>query len=230
LLANVCLAYLDSFRRDQHSLIGATGDAIEAMLVGLVASVVVLAVMNRFDFGDTTNGAASSALGIIVIQLIPLSIGASVAGAVFDPDAERVGSQSSATWLQELRNDVGATAAGAVFLGFAIAPTEEIPMLAASVTPLSAVAIIAFSLLASYVIVFASGFDPAHRDQTNPGLFQHPLTETALAYGVSLVVAALLLIGLGQIAITDPGIEILDEVLVLGMACSIGGAAGRIVI
>jgi uncharacterized membrane protein len=72
---------------------------------------------------------------------------------------------------------------GALFLSFSIAPTDEISMLAAELDYAHALALIALSLLLTYVIVFASGFGTGQHEQQGP--FQSPLTETVLAYVLS---------------------------------------------
>ena len=86
--------------------------------------------------------------------------------------------------------------------------------------------LVAFSLLLSYGIVFESGFD-----RTQPeGLFQRPITETTLAYVVSLIVALLSLYLFNQIEPGDPLRSVIEQTLVLGLPMTIGGAAGRLVI
>jgi putative integral membrane protein (TIGR02587 family) len=225
-MVNVSLAYYAGFRRDVGSLPGAVAEAFEAMGVGIVVALVVLFSLHRLSFDDSLDGM----LGMVVLQMVPLSIGASVAAAVFDPDKGRVGEEANKhTPWGELARDVGATAAGATFLGFAIAPTEEIPMLAAGLTLGHALAIVAMTMLAMYLIVFASGFDPEHRGRTDGGLFQRPFSETVLAYAVGLIVATALLVGLGQISAGDPLLSVFQQIIVLGVPASLGGAAGRII-
>jgi uncharacterized membrane protein len=63
-----------------------------------------------------------------------------------------------------------------VLIAFSIAPTEEVPLLAAALPPLWLLLIIAASLGLSYAIVFASGFtDRAERRQR--GLLFSPLPK-----------------------------------------------------
>ena len=78
----------------------------------------------------------------------------------------------------------------------------------------------------SYIIVFASGFD----EVTAPGPFQNPITETALAYVISLVVALGLLLVFEGTTIEDPQNDILRHTIVLALPVSIGGAGGRLVV
>ncbi len=92
-------------------------------------------------------------------------------------------------------------------------------------------AAIALSLAFTYAIVFESGFDPL---STRGGggsreLFQHPLTETVLAYVESLAVAFVILILFNQIEAGEPLASVLGQTLILGVPTAIGGAVGRVV-
>lgn len=71
-------------------------------------------------------------------------------------------------------------------------------------------------------IVFASG-----NDQITPeGLFQRPVTETTLAYVISLIVAGVTLYFFQQIEAGDPLRSVVEQTLVVGRPTTIGGAAG----
>jgi uncharacterized membrane protein len=82
------------------------------------------------------------------------------------------------------------------------------------------------SVLLSYGIVFASGFD---RGQ-GPGPFQSPWTETLYSYVVSLIMAGLVLYLLDFIHSGLPVHIIMAQIIVLGLPATIGGAAGRLAI
>jgi len=224
-LANLGLNYAAGFKR--ASTFGQViNQAVDAVAVGIVASTAMLLVLNRISLTDPLD----SILGKVVIEAVPLSIGASVANQIFGRYGEkrRQGESRDApmgAW-QSLFSDVGATIIGGIFLGFSIAPTDEVPMLAAALDYGHLLAIIGFSLLVSYAVVFASGFGQTSAE----GLFQRPFTETALAYVVSLLVAFVTLVLFGQVAFGDPLRAIVAETLVLAVPMTVGGAAGRLVI
>jgi putative integral membrane protein (TIGR02587 family) len=228
LAANLVLSYYTGFKRKTTRL-GTVNEAVDAVAVGLVASAIVLAVLQRIAIGDPLE----SVLGKVVVQALPLSIGASVANAVFSRGAAgrtgEVEQQQAGSWAPSL-NDLSATAAGAVFIGFSIAPTDEIPMLAAQMDYLHELALIALSLAITYVIVFESGFSPQAPPPEGRGLFQHPVAETVMAYVVSLVVALAALLLFQQVGLDDPLDVVASRILVLGLPAAIGGAAGRLVI
>jgi putative integral membrane protein (TIGR02587 family) len=228
LLVNGGLAWFSGFRRAPRTLRHAMAQGVEATAIGLVAGFVSLLAMGQLSLDGSLDGM----LGMVVLQAIPLSLGASVTNIVFaDANARSLDGAGSSTPGGRLANDVLATAAGALFLGFAIAPTEEVPMLAVGLSGWNLLGAVGLTLVISYMIVFASGFDKEERGaESSGGYFQHPFSETVLAYVVSLAVSALLLVAFGQIGAHEPLLASLTQVIVLAIPASIGGAAGRLVV
>ena len=222
-LANLGLTYAAGFRREQ-GFAASVEQAVEVVAVGIAAAAVTLLTLNRIRLDHPID----SIVGMIVVQAAPLSIGASVANEIFGRRGGRSGDDDGdeqSPWHAFL-SDVGATAIGGVFIGMSIAPTEEIPMLAAGLGYGHLIAVIGLSLLIGYIVVFASGFDR----QRSTGLFQRPVTETTLCYVVALLVSLLALYLFGQIEAGDPLREVIAEMIVLSAPATIGGAAGRLVI
>lgn len=224
LITNLGLAHVAGFR-DQHSFIMSLDQAIDALAVGMVAAAALLISLNQLR---VTDGVAQGASTVIVLA-VPLSLGASVSREVFAGRTDRQGEEddhdSLSIW-KELASDVGATAVGGVFIGLSVAVTDEIPMIAAGLTWWHLFAIIGISMLLSYIIVFASGFDK----QSPPGPFQHPFTETMLAYVISLAVAFGMLFLFERLTLEDPLQDIVRQTVVLALPATIGGAGGRLVI
>jgi putative integral membrane protein (TIGR02587 family) len=223
-LCNVGLSWVAGFKRES-SFSSAVLQAVDVVAVGIVAAFTMLLVINRISIHDPID----AILGTVVIQAVPLSIGASVANEVFSGrggNGRQGDDDEEATPWKDLLNDVGATAVGGIFVGMSIAPTEEIPMLAAGLSYGHLMAVVAFSLVISYAIVFASEFD--HPQPGGP--FQRPITETTLAYVVSLVVSLVVLWLFDQIRADDPGRAIVEQVIVLAVPTTVGGAAGRLVL
>ena len=222
---NLGLNALSGFQRKQSRL-ATVEQTLDAVAVGLVTATVVLLVLDRIEPSDPLD----SIVGKIVLQAVPLSIGASVANAIFRGRAQgetrsgRAGEEPSTARL--LAEDIGATVIGGVFIGFSVAPTEEIAMLAAELDGTHQLALIGLTLLLSYTVVFASGFQA----QITAAPFQRPATETVLTYFVSLVVAVLVLFFFDAVHPGDPPTVIITQALVLGLPVCIGGAAGRLVI
>ena len=228
LVANFGLVSAAGFK-EEKSLFSRIEQTMDAVAVGAVGSAIVLLTLHQLNLDQPP----LAMLGKIVVQTLPLSIGASLANIVFDSNKGREGDDAEGsrmpTWWHALLNDVGATAIGAAFIASNVAPTEEIPMLAARMEYWHLLALIGLTLLTGYIIVFASGFDPAaKRDREH--LFQHPATETVLSYLVSLIVAFGILAITKQISADDPPAFILTQTLVLGFPAMVGGAAGRIAV
>jgi putative integral membrane protein (TIGR02587 family) len=226
---NVHLTYFAGFK-EQRTFHASLTQAVEAVAVGVVTSVIVLLVLNRISLGDPLD----TVLGKVAIQAIPLSIGASAANALLamrnnggEGDDEEP--EPDSPWRAVL-NDLGATIAGGIFIGFSIAPTAEIPTLAAELGYWHEIALVGLSLLVTYAIVFESDFSPQRRQKETRGLFQRPITETVMAYFVSLFVALVALYLFDQFEISDPIFPVISQVLVLGLPTAVGGAAGRVVI
>jgi putative integral membrane protein (TIGR02587 family) len=229
-VANLGLARFGGFKRQEaRDFADYVEQSIDAVAVGAIASTTVLLVLNRIDFGDPLD----AMLGKIVVQTVPLSIGASVANLVFAPGKSREGDSENrpgiGAWQVVLR-DLGATAAGAIFIGSSIAPTEEVVMLAHQMTYLHVLALIGFSILLTYAIVFESGFHVGGRAPRVDGLAQTPQAETALAYLLSLSVAAVVLFLFNRAELGDPLAHLVSQTFVLGLPTAIGGAAGRLVV
>jgi putative integral membrane protein (TIGR02587 family) len=227
-VANLGLAYFAGFKRET-TFRNNVDEAIDAMAVGIVTALVILLVLNRVSLGDPL----ASILGKIAVQTVPLSLGASIANAVFAGRGGRQGDDGPLrqipAWRAILR-DVGATIVGGLFLSLSVAPTDEIGVLAAELTVQHELALIGLSLLISYVMVFVSGFDPELRRPNGGGLFRHPASETAMAYAISLAVAFATLYVFGGVTADTPPSSAISQSLVLGLPAAIGGAAGRLVI
>jgi putative integral membrane protein (TIGR02587 family) len=223
-VANAGLDWGTGFKRGARS--SPFLQAVEALAIGVVAALAMLLALNRLSLDD----GLAALVGKVVVQTVTLSLGASVANAIFDPRRSREGEESSADggpWAENAR-DAGATAIGAFVIGASIAPTQEVQLLAAAADVWHQLAVVGLSLAATYAIVFESGFDP--RGAARPrGLFRRPISETALAYVVSLLVATL---SLWTFHPPDgaPLADLLAQIVVLGLPAAIGGAAGRLVL
>jgi putative integral membrane protein (TIGR02587 family) len=202
-------------------------DTIEAVALGLVLVTVVLVLLREV----TPASSVPAAVGKIVYETLPFCIGVAVArhflhgGRAEGAPGDRAKASSA---LSATAADLGATLIGAVFIALNIAPTDEIPMLAASQNAVSLLGIMAASLLASYAIVFAAGFGRQDARHAQIGILQHPVTETVVCYIVALASAALMLWVFQRHEM--PLDLALDRVVVLGFPAAIGGAAGRLAI
>lgn len=216
--------------------IDAAMDTVEAVALGIVCVTAVLFLLREL----TVQTPLQEALGKIVYEATPFSIGVAVAYTVLrrgraakdDDDREEEGEDGADndSGVNATLADIGATAVGALFVAFNIAPTDEIPMIASAMAPAWQLALIVASLLISYGIVFGAGFANEEQRRQQPGVLQHPLTETVASYLVALAAAAAMLWFFQRFDLAAPWEMTLSHVIVLGLPAAVGGAAGRLAV
>ncbi|MBW3667682.1 MAG: TIGR02587 family membrane protein [Actinobacteria bacterium] len=206
-------------------------DSVETVALAVVSVFLLLVLLREV----TATTPLEEALGKIVYEATPFAIGSAIAQhmlrrAPAEAEDEATEEAADGKGLQATLVDVGATTIGAVFIAFNVAPTDEIPMLAAAMPAAWLIAMVLASLVISYCIVFVAGFSDQKRRRNQPGIFQHPMTETVASYLVSLVVAAGMLWFFQRLTPEDPMSLVVSHVIVLGLPAAVGGAAGRLAV
>ena len=204
--------------------------AVEALALGVVSATVVLLLLRELTL-DTPLG---EGLGKIIYEAAPFAIGVAAARHVFNHGRDESKDTPSRAekrdgWSGTLA-DLGATFVGSVFIAFNIAPTEEIPMLAAATSPPALLAVMAASLVISYGIVYEADFGDQQSRREQQGILQHPVTETMAAYLTALAGSALMLLFFRNVELGDPGPHLISHVVLLGLPAAVGGAAGRLAV
>ncbi len=218
------------FRRDSavHTT-DALIDSVEAIAIGIVCAGFILILLQEI----TLQTPLHEALGKLIYEGMPFSLGVALANQFLRGDEGRFDQQSNSSRSKQLSatlSDISATLIGATIIAFNIAPTDEIPMLAAAVSGLSLLSMMIASLLISYCIVFASGFTNYQQRQQQRGIFQRPLSETIASYLVSLIAAMMMLLFFQKLEFGDPWQVWLNYSILLGLPATVGGAAGRLAI
>ncbi|MDY7015715.1 MAG: TIGR02587 family membrane protein [Cyanobacteriota bacterium] len=223
--------------RDSHreGWLDAAAESVEALAIGIVCAAGMLVVLQKITLQTSFN----EALGKITFESVPFALGVALSRSILSgdrwlssnsPTSERKKHPKRQGLRQETLSDMSATSIGAVIIAFNIAPTDEVPVLAAAASPPWLLVIIAVSLLISYGIVFASGFTDQAKRRQQQGLFQGPLSETVFSYLVSLGASALMLWFFQQLSLSDPWELWLRYTLILGLPATVGGAAGRLAV
>jgi putative integral membrane protein (TIGR02587 family) len=219
----------------------AIANAIEAVAIGLICAAITLIVLRQI----TAQTNLSGAVGQIVFESVPFSLGVALANQFLGnsadaaPESSQPGSSQSKAAdapehffedddLNETIADTGATLVGAMVIAISIAPTDEVIVLVAAVEDSWLILIVMVSLLLSYCIVFQANFTQQGQRRLHQGWFQKPLSETLFAYLVSLAAAALMLVFFKQIDLNTPWDLAFREILILGFPATLGGAAGRL--
>lgn len=199
-------------------------DATVAYGVGVVTSAVVLAAMGIVDLQMPV----SEIVGKVALQSVPASFGAVLAasqlggvGANRDDKAElrRGGYRVELLFML----------AGAVFMAFNVAPTEEMLLIAYSMTPWHGLALMALSLGLMHAFVYAMEFRGApERSVASPALSLF-LRFTVVGYAVAVAVSAYVLWTFGRFDETALA-TCLMYTLVLAFPASLGAAAARVIL
>ncbi|MCM1984632.1 TIGR02587 family membrane protein [Lyngbya confervoides] len=240
LLVVFLLNLTQGFRSTRRKTLGAAlNDTIDAIAIGLVNAAWMLVLLQEITL--QTN--LSETLGKVVFESVPFALGAALANQFLEresqpqksqrkkpgrPAADSRPTRPSTYVLNDTLSDIGATLMGALIIAFSIAPTEEVPMLAAPLQGIWLLLIVLSSLIISYGIVFQANFGRQSQRQQQTGLFQSPISETIVSYLVSLFAAATMLFFFQQVGLETPWETILRYTLVLGLPATIGGAAGRL--
>ncbi len=205
-------------------------DSVEAIAIGFVCAFCVLVLLREI----TVETRLSGALGKLIFEAMPFSIGVALARSYLNGDRTQAkdsqDNHRGDSGIHPTLADLGATFLGATIFAFNVAPTDEIPMLAAAISPPWLLGIVAASLLISYGIVFEAGFTNQAKREQQRGLFQRPFSETVISYVVSLVAAVLLLIFFHTLKFEDPSTMWLSYTIILGLPATVGGAAGRLIV
>ncbi|MEH2084278.1 MAG: TIGR02587 family membrane protein [Nostoc sp.] len=233
------LNQIEGFRKRRYSWLAAQTamDTVEAIAIGLACSTFVLLLLREL----TLETSLRESLGKIIFESVPFALGVALANQLLGDtensngkgqgsDRENSITKNKSDELHATFADVGGTLIGATIIAFNIAPTDEIPMLAAATSPPWELAMIAASLLISYGIVFQAGFSNQQKRKDQKGIFQRPSSETIMSYLVSLLAGAFMLWFFQKLTFSDPWTMWLDHTLILGLPATIGGAAGRLAI
>ena len=171
-------------------------------------------------------------MGRLITLSLPFAIGVGIANNLLlktDDDDADPAKQRDHSWQSTL-SDTGAALLGAIVVGSSIAPTDEIPMISSSLEPTRLLLIMASSLLLSYIIVFEANFGAQRRRRSHTGFFQSPISETVASYLISLAISMLMLWLFQVLRVGDPINQWVSYIIVLGLPCTIGGAAGRLAV
>jgi putative integral membrane protein (TIGR02587 family) len=198
-------------------------DGLIAYGVGLVASLVILLLFGIVDLSQPLR----EVVGKVAIQSVPASFGAVLA------NSQLAGNGDGAE--QRRKEDAGYAGqlfimtAGAVFLAFNVAPTEEMILISFVMSSWHALALIAASLLMMHGFVYASAFRGSPRVAHGTPAWSLFLRNTVVGYVVALVVSAYVLWTFGRLEHGEVSTYVMMT-LVLGFPAALGAAAARLII
>lgn len=199
-------------------------DALAAYAVGLVSSAIILAIFGLLS----AEMPLDELVGMIAIQGVPASFGAIIA-------RKQLGSGETEEEAEEATRSAGYAGqlflmlAGALFLAFNVAPTEEMILIGFKMSPLQILTLMAGSMLLLHLLVFAVGFPGQEDAPEGYGVMRRFLVFTVPGYAIALLVSLYVLWTFGR---ADGGdlAGVLTTVVVLAFPGAIGAAIARLLV
>ena len=223
-LANILLLYglsrVAGFE-ESHNWLDDVLDAFAAYLVAALTAFVILNLIGAIRPGMTV----AEVTGMIAIQCVPASFGAMI-GAKLLGEGDEI--EETEQWRDTYPGQLFLMLAGALFLSFTVAPTEEMILISFQIEPWHALALMFGAILLLHAILYLVGFHGQEgrlgRTHSEALLF-HTLPGYAIAVGAGLYI----LWSFGRI----DGIALAPAVMsacVIAFPASIGAGIARVVV
>ena len=206
---------------ESHNWLDHLLDAFAAYAVAAIVVTLTLALAGVIDFSTPFREAA----GKIAVQAVPASFGAMI-GAKLMGEGDDI--ERREHWRDTYAGQLFLMAAGALFLSFTMAPTEEVILVAYQITPWHGLAMIAASILLIHAILYVAGFSGQEK-RSGGGLSKQFWRHTLPGYGIAVAVSLYILWTFGRTA----GLDVTQAaiaVAVLAFPASIGVGISRVVI
>lgn len=217
------LSYYSGFR-ETFGWLDDLLDALAALAVGFVAALILLVLFGVV----TSDDGLPEAAGKVGLQAVPAAIGALLArrqlrgGDKGDPAAPEEEAERREGYFSQLF----LMGAGALFVAFNVAPTEEVALIAYQSTPWHSLALMAVSVGSLHLIVYTVGFAGQHEHESQ---WQALLHYTLPGYAIALAIGLYVLWTFGR---TDgaPLQDAAAAAVVLGFPGALGAAAARLLV
>lgn len=199
-----------------------TLDAFVALAVGFVAGTITLGLFSVIEPGMS----AQEIIGKISIQAVPGSIGAMFA------QSELGGHQGK---KEEKKRHAGyggeifIMAAGALFLAFNVAPTEEMMLIAHQMSTWHSIALFVVSIVIIHAFVYTLEFQGTASIPAGTPFWSVFLRYTIVGYAVALSMSAYMLWTFER----TEGLafaQTISILIVLGFPSAVGAAAARLIL
>jgi putative integral membrane protein (TIGR02587 family) len=192
-------------------------DALVAVSAGMIIGVILMTIFGILGPGMSTD----ELLGKVAVLSIPGSMGAIIASK--NLGSEESNDQDQVSYVGELF----IMAAGAVFVAFNVAPTEEIILIAFKMGYAQTAALVLLSIVVLHALVYSLEFRGQHGDDVG---FVHVATSFTIAgYAIALLMSAYVLWTFGRLEGLGAD-KIIASVTVLGFPAALGAATARLVI
>lgn len=222
------LAFYSGFEQ-RVSLLGAVVDAFVGYAVGFACAAVVLGMMHIIAVGMS----AEELVGKITLQAIPGGLGAVLAssqlGLSKQSQAEEDQGLPSVGLLPAYFRELFLMMAGGLFLAFNVAPTEEMVVIAYTMTGWHAALLLVVSIVSMHAFVYVVQFQGQEDKPEEHAWWSVFLRYTVVGYALALLVGLYCLWTFGRTDGTDFR-QTLVMMVVLGFPTSLGAAAARLIL
>ena len=195
-------------------------DALIACGIGAAVSAIVLSVFGILGPGMSPHEIA----GKVAIQTVPAAIGALLARSQFGIGRERIADKEETYW-----GELFLMAVGALFLGFNVAPTEEMILISYSMTAWHGIGLVALSLALMHGFVFAVGFKGGSELSPGTPWWSAVIRFTLPGYTIAALISLYVLWTFGRADGNSVDLVVM-AVIVLAFPSSIGAAAARLIL
>jgi putative integral membrane protein (TIGR02587 family) len=219
----VFLSRFGGFERT-YTLLEDMLDALAAYAVGLVTATAVLALFGLIS----PEMPLSELVGMVAVQCVPCSFGAIIARKqLSDGESEEDVEQAART--AGYGGQLFLMLAGALFLAFNVAPTEEMILIGFKMSAWHSLALMAASLVLLHLLVFSIGFPGQERAPEGYGFLRRLLVFTVPGYAIALAVSFYVLWTFGRVD-GNALASATGAVIVLGFPAALGAAIARLVV
>ena len=223
-LANILLLYglsrVAGFE-ESHNWLDDVLDAFAAYFVAALTAAVMLWLIGAIRPGMTT----AEVVGMIAIQCVPASFGAMI-GAKLLGEGEEI--EETEHWRDTYQGQLFLMLAGALFLSFTVAPTEEMILVSFQIDPWHALVLMLGAIALLHAILYLVGF---HGQEGRLGRNHREalLFHTLPGYAIAIFAGLYILWSFGRL----DGIALAPAVMtatVIGFPASIGAGIARVVV
>jgi putative integral membrane protein (TIGR02587 family) len=197
-------------------------DAFASYAVGFLVSVLCLLMLGVLEL--TTLSLAD--MGTVAIQAVPSAFGAALAQSQLQATSEDDQDRRNRTsyW-----GELFLMMAGALFIAFNIAPTEEVQRLTYGLESWQFPIIVLVTLLVMHAFVYGVDFSGQETRPEHRSFMSEVVLYTVTGYVLALLICLFILWTLGRLDGHGP-LPLLQMLVVLGFPAAIGAAAARLIL
>jgi len=200
-------------------------DAFAACGVGILGAAVVLFLLAIVGPDMPLDEIA----GKIAIQSVPMSFGAMIARKQLSGGGDEPRDEEEAVRGASYGGQLFLMAAGALFLSFNVAPTEEMQLIGYMMSTWHLLGLILVSLLLLHVFVYRVGFAGQEEHPEGAGPLRTFFAYTVPGYGIALAVALFVLWTFGRVDGTAHD-QVAATMAVIAFPGALGAAIARLVV